>query len=383
MLLHEHQAKTLLRQHGVTLPPGQVVASPEEAEKFHASLGDVRAVVKAQILAGGRGKAGGIKRTNTPQETRAAAKTLLGAVLKTHQTGPKGEKVHALLIEQACEIQSEFYLAFTIDRSRQCPVLLFSSEGGVEIESVNRDNILTQPLDPAVGLAPFHVRNISAKFRLEEAQSNQLFTLADQLLRFFVWRDLSLLEINPLVWTKDNVLLPLDAKLIVDDNALFRHKDLAALKDPSQEDERERQAAVHNLSYIRLDGSIGCMVNGAGLAMATMDIIKLHGGEPANFLDVGGGANTEQVTEAFKILLSDPHVKAVLVNIFGGIMKCDVIAKGILEALKQVELKVPLVVRLEGTRVDLGRKILRESGLPLLEADTMDDAAQKAVKAAG
>ncbi len=379
MLLHEYQSKKILRSHGVSVPTGEVALSSEEALRVHRSLGTAKAVVKAQILAGGRGKAGGVKVCQSPKETQSVAKELLGKTLKTVQSGPQGEMVHAVLVEAACEIAHEFYLAITVNRARACPVLLFSAQGGMDIESVPQEKIFTQHVDPVCGFSPFLVRKVSAQLGLSNEQVVALAGLTSKLFDIFRSQDLSLLEINPLIWTKQGAFLPLDAKFIVDDNALFRHADLAALKDISREDPKELQAAANGLSYIRLDGNIGCMVNGAGLAMATMDIIGLHGGRPANFLDVGGGADTRQVTEAFKILLSDSNVKAVLVNIFGGIMKCDVIAEGILGALKQVSIKVPLVVRLEGTRVDIGRKILKDSGLPIIEATTMDDAARKVV----
>ena len=383
MLLHEYQSKSLLRKSQIKLPAGDVARSAEEASRVHAALGVPKAVVKAQVLAGGRGKAGGVKLSASLKETQAIAQELLGKNLVTVQTGPRGEKVNALLVEAACDIAREFYLAVTIDRDRQCPVLLFSAEGGVEIEAVGKEKILAQAMDPACGFSPFHARKIASRVGLTGEQTAALSALIAKLLGLFWSQDLALLEINPLVLTAQGEFLPLDAKIIADDNALFRHADVAALKDPSQDDPREAQAAANGLSYIRLDGTIGCMVNGAGLAMATMDIIQLHGGRPANFLDVGGGADTRQVTEAFKILLSDPNVKAVLVNIFGGIMKCDVIAEGILGALKQVKMKVPLVVRLEGTRVEIGRKILKDSGLAIIEAGTMDEAARKVVQAAG
>ncbi len=382
MLLHEYQSKSVLAAHGIPVPSGQVARSAEEAATIHVSLGAHRVVVKAQILAGGRGKAGGVKLCSSPQETQAFAKDLLGKTLITVQTGPHGEKVKTLLVESACDIAHEYYLAITIDRIGQCPVLLFSSEGGMDIESLPKEKILTQRIDPVCGFSPFLVRKIAARFALTGEQTTGLGALTAKLFELFCAKDLSLLEINPLVLTKQGQFLPLDAKVMVDDNALFRLQSITALKDPDAEDPREKEAAANGLSYIALDGSIGCMVNGAGLAMATMDIIQLHGGRPANFLDVGGGADTRQVTEAFKILLSDTKVRAVLVNIFGGIMKCDVIAEGILGALKQVTMKIPLVVRLEGTRVDLGRKILKDSGLPIIEATTMDEAAQKVVQAA-
>ncbi len=370
-----------MRAQGIAVLNGEVARRPEDASRIHSKLGSGKAVVKAQVLAGGRGKAGGIKISADPQQSESFARELLGKSLVTHQTGPQGEKIKAVFVEAACDIAREFYLAITIDRSRGCAMLLFSPEGGVEIESVSPEKIFRQALDPASGLPKDIAKDILIRFGLSPQLKNPLSDLLARLCKFFADFDLSLLEINPLVQTKQGDLIPLDAKCIVDDNALFRHADIAALRDPEEQDPAELQAAANGLSYIRLDGNIGCMVNGAGLAMATMDIIQLAGGRPANFLDVGGGADTRQVCEAFKILLADKNVKAVLVNIFGGIMKCDVIAEGILGALKQVPMQVPLVVRLEGTRVDLGRGILKKSGLPIIEATTMEDAARKAVQA--
>ena len=388
MLLHEYQSKFLLRKFDIPVPPGQVARNAGEAYAAHVSLisgspgGAGRAVVKAQILAGGRGKAGGVKISASAQETQQIAADLLAKTLITAQTGPPGEKVNAILVEGACDIAREFYFAVTVDRSRACPVLLFSAQGGVDIESVPPEKIFSIPIEATAGFSPYLLRKIAPVLGLSNELVGELASISGKLFDLFCSQDLSLLEINPLVLTQKGNFLPLDAKIIVDDNALFRHADIASWKDPSAEDPMERQASASGLNYIRLDGSIGCMVNGAGLAMATMDIIQLHGGRPANFLDVGGGANTQQVTEALEILLSDPHVRAVLVNIFGGIMQCDVIAQGILGALSQVAIKIPLVVRLEGTRVQIGRDILRKSGLAILEATTMNDAAQKAVAAA-
>jgi succinyl-CoA synthetase beta subunit len=382
--VHEFQAKALLKQHGVVVPPGREVVSPEDASAAARELGGA-CVVKAQIHAGGRGKAGGVKVCRSPEEAAEFARALFGRKLVTHQTGPQGREVRRLLAEQLSEIDRELYLGMVIDRAIGRPVMMASSEGGVEIEEVaarTPEKILRAEIDPAVGLQPFQARKLAFGLGLPKPLVNKAVAFMDGLYRAFVATDASMVEINPLVLTKGGDLLALDAKMGFDDNALYRHAEVRALRDLNEEDEREIAASKYELSYIALDGNIGCMVNGAGLAMATMDIIKHFGGEPANFLDVGGGATTEKVREAFKILLSDPKVCAVLVNIFGGIMKCDVIANGVVEAARQIRLRAPLVVRLEGTNVDLGRKILGDSGLDIIAASDMADAARKVVEAA-
>ena len=385
MNIHEFQAKELLRRYGVNVPRGSVVTTPDEAAAAARDIGPV-CVVKAQIHAGGRGKAGGVKVCKSPEEARAFAASILGKKLVTHQTGPAGRQVRRLLVEQGCDIARELYLGMVIDRGRGWVTVMASAEGGVEIEEVaarSPERILREPIDPAVGIQAFQARKIAFGLGLPKDAVNKAVAFITALYRAFVDCDGALAEINPLVLTRQGDLLALDAKMGFDDNGLFRHPDVRAFRDLDEEDPKEIEASKFDLSYISLDGNIGCMVNGAGLAMSTMDIIKQYGGEPANFLDVGGGASTEKVTAAFKILLSDANVKAVLVNIFGGIMKCDVIATGIIEAARQVQLGVPLVVRLEGTNVDLGKKILAESDLDILSAADMADAARKVVAAAG
>jgi succinyl-CoA synthetase beta subunit len=384
MNVHEFQAKALLKRYGVAVPAGREVTSAEDAKAACGELGG-RCVVKAQIHAGGRGKAGGVKLCKSPAEAEAAARELLGKTLVTHQTGPGGREVKRLLAEALSDIEREFYLGMVVDRATGRPAMMASAEGGVEIEEVAArapEKILREGIDPAVGLQPFQARKLAFGIGLPTAAVNKAVAFMTGLYRAFVDTDASMVEINPLVLTKQGELLALDAKIGFDDNALFRHAEVRALRDLNEEDPKEIEASKFDLSYIALDGTIGCMVNGAGLAMATMDIIKHFGGEPANFLDVGGGATTEKVTEAFKILLSDDKVRAVLVNIFGGIMRCDIIANGVVEAAKQVKLKLPVVVRLEGTNVDLGRKILEESGLNIISAADMSDAARKVVQAA-
>jgi succinyl-CoA synthetase beta subunit len=382
MNVHEFQAKGILRQYGVAVPEGREVTSPDDAVAACKELGGT-CVVKAQIHAGGRGKAGGVKVCKSADEAREFARGLLGQKLVTHQTGPAGRVVKRLLAEKASEIAHEFYLGMVIDRETGRPTMMASSEGGVEIEEVaarSPEKILRETIDPAVGLQAFQARKLAFGLGIPQASLGKAVKFMSGLYRAFIDKDASMMEINPLVLTKQGDLLALDAKMGFDDNALFRHEDVRALRDLNEEDPKETAASEYDLSYIALDGNIGCMVNGAGLAMATMDIIKHFGGEPANFLDVGGGATTEKVTEAFKILLSDANVRAVLVNIFGGIMKCDVIATGVVEAARQVQLKMPLVVRLEGTNVDLGRKILDESGLDITSASDMADAGRKVVE---
>jgi len=384
MNIHEFQAKEVLKRYGVTVPRGKVATTAQEVEAIAREFGSV-CVVKAQIHAGGRGKAGGVKLCKTPAEAREFGGGLLGKKLVTHQTGPAGREVRRVLVEEGCAIARELYLGLVIDRARGWPTLMASAEGGVEIEEVaarTPEKILREPIDPAVGIQAFQGRKIAFGIGIPKESVNKAVAFMNALYQAFVQCDASLAEINPLVLTKSGDILALDAKISFDDNGLFRHADIRDLRDVSEEDPKETEAAKYDLSYISLDGNIGCMVNGAGLAMSTMDIIKQCGGEPANFLDVGGGANAEKVTAAFKILLSDANVQAVLVNIFGGIMKCDVIASGIVEAAREIHLQVPLVVRLEGTNVELGKKILSESGLNVLSASDMADAAQKAVAAA-
>ncbi len=384
MKIHEYQAKEILARFGVSVPRSTLAESPEAAADAMKSLGAPLAVVKAQVHAGGRGKGGGIQLVRSREEALEKANVMFSRPLVTAQTGPEGRTVRRVLVEEGCEIARELYVGVALDRNRAVPVMMASTEGGVEIEEVARtrpEKILREPLDPSGALPPFRARRLAYGLSLPKETISAAVRLFHSLARVYSECDCSLVEINPLVLTKANALLALDAKLNLDDNALFRHPELLALRDEHEEDPNELRASRHDLSYISLDGDIGCMVNGAGLAMATMDIIQLHGGRPANFLDVGGGATREKVTEAFKILLSDAHVKAVLVNIFGGIMKCDVIAEGILSALRDVKLGVPLVVRLEGTNVEKGREILKSSGLAVIAAADMGDAAKKVVAA--
>ncbi len=386
MNIHEYQAKEILRRYGVVVQDGLVASTPEEAEAAARKLNTDKLVVKAQIHAGGRGKAGGVKLVKSPEEVATVARNLLGKVLVTHQTGPQGKLVQKVFVAIAPEIKRELYLSVLIDRTVARPSFLASTEGGVDIETVaakTPEKIIKEPIDPAVGMQPFQARKLAYALGLGGALLQPSVTLMIGLYRAFVETDASLIEINPLIVTGDGRVLALDAKMSFDENGLYRHKDIAAMRDLNEEDPREVEASKFNLSYIGLNGTIACMVNGAGLAMSTMDIIKFYGGSPANFLDVGGGASTEQVTEAFKILCADKNVRGILVNIFGGIMKCDVIANGILTAVKQVRVTVPLVVRLEGTNVELGKKILRDSGLPIITADSLADAAQKVVNSAG
>ena len=386
MNIHEYQAKEILRGNGVAVLDGRVATTPDEAEAAAKELGGDLCVVKAQIHAGGRGKAGGVKLAKTPQEARAYATALLGSTLVTHQTGPEGKEVQKVLVEQGCDIDQEFYLGMVIDRTTARVTVMASSEGGVEIEEVaerSPEKILRATIDPAVGFGDFQGRQLAYGLGLPKDSVNKAVAFMRGLYRAFSESDASMAEINPLVLTKSGDLVALDAKMGFDDNALFRHADIREMRDVTEENEKEVAASKFDLNYIALDGNIGCMVNGAGLAMATMDIIKHYGAEPANFLDVGGGATTEKVTEAFKIILSDENVKGVLVNIFGGIMRCDVVANGVVEAAKQVNLSVPLVVRLEGTNVELGKTILAESGLDIIPADDLADGAKKIVEAIG
>jgi succinyl-CoA synthetase beta subunit len=382
--IHEYQAKEILKKFGVAVPRGYVASSPFEAEGGARQLGGGICAVKAQIHAGGRGKGGGIKLARSPEEARSHADAMLGMMLKTPQTGPEGQEVRKVYIEEGSRIAREMYLGITLDRESSRVTVMASTEGGVDIEEVARkhpERILKERLSPLMGLMPFQARRLAFGLGLTGDTVNSFVRFAIGLYNAYAATDASLAEINPLVITVGGDVVALDAKMNFDDNALFRHPDIAAMRDPDEEDPRENQAKEHDLSYIALDGEIGCMVNGAGLAMATMDIIQLAGGRPANFLDVGGSADEEKVAAAFKILLSDPHVKAVLVNIFGGIMKCDVIANGIVAAAKQVGLSIPLVVRLEGTNVEKGKDILAHSDLEIVAADDLGDAARKAVAA--
>ncbi|MBI3061227.1 MAG: ADP-forming succinate--CoA ligase subunit beta [Deltaproteobacteria bacterium] len=379
MNIHEYQAKEIFRRFGIPVPRGRVAETPLEAKSAAQELGG-RCVLKAQIHAGGRGKAGGVKLAGSTEEAEKKAGEMLGKKLVTHQTGPQGREVRRLLVEEQLNIDREFYLAMVLDRSLSRVSVIASAEGGVEIEEVARrspEKILKEAIDPVVGLLPFQCRRLAYDLGLAGAQAGALAPILQGLYRAFVELDCSLAEVNPLLQTREGKLVALDGKMNFDNNALFRHPEINALRDLNEEDPRESEASELGLSYIALDGNIGCMVNGAGLAMATMDIIKLYGGEPANFLDVGGGATKDRVTAAFKLLLSDKHVQGVLVNIFGGIMRCDVVV----EAAREMRVAVPLVVRLQGTNVDLGKKILSESGLAITPAETMAEAAEKIVKA--
>ena len=384
MKIHEFQAKAVLQRFGVAVPNGRECTTPEEAEAAHTELGTPVTVVKAQIHAGGRGKGGGVKIAKSAEEAYAAAAAILGMQLVTHQTGREGQLVRRIWVEEGSNIESELYVGVALDRERQLPVMMASKEGGMDIEEVaakTPEKILKAAFSPTSGLEESEARRLSEGIGLEGALADKGVQFMQALAQAFCELDCSLAEINPLVTTKEGEVVALDAKINFDSNALFRHPDLIELRDLDEEDPREIEAGRHGLSYIALDGSIGCMVNGAGLAMSTMDVIQLHGSDPANFLDVGGGASKETVTEAFKIVLSDPKVKGVLVNIFGGIMHCDVIAEGVCAAVKEVELSVPLVVRLEGTNVEKGREILEQSGLPLITASDLDDAAEKICRA--
>lgn len=386
MNLHEYQAKQLLAKYGLPVPHGEVAWNVDEAVAIADKLGTKRWVVKAQVHAGGRGKAGGVKVVNSKDELAQVTQQLLGKRLVTYQTNADGQPVNQVLVEEPSDIAKELYLGAVIDRSKQRIVFMASTEGGVEIEKVAHDTpekILQAVVDPVVGILPYQARELGFAMGLESDQIKQFTHILLGLAKLFEDCDLSLLEINPLVITKQGKLICLDGKINIDDNALFRQPWLREMRDPSQEDERENRARDWELNYIALDGNIGCMVNGAGLAMATMDIVKLHGGNPANFLDVGGGATKERVTEAFKIILSDKNVKAILVNIFGGIVRCDLIADGIIGAVSEVGTKLPVVVRLEGNNADLGAKKLSESGLNIIAAESFTDAAKKVVKAAG
>ncbi|MBT2691430.1 MULTISPECIES: ADP-forming succinate--CoA ligase subunit beta [Bacillaceae] len=382
MNVHEYQGKEILRKYGVKVPNGKVAFTVDEAVEAAKELGSSVVVVKAQIHAGGRGKAGGVKVAKNLDEVRTYASEILGKTLVTHQTGPEGKEVKRLLIEEGCDIKKEYYVGLVLDRATSRVVLMASEEGGTEIEEVAEatpEKIFKEEIDPVVGLMPYQARRIAFNINIPKELVNQAVKFMMGLYNAYVEKDCSIAEINPLVVTGDGQVMALDAKLNFDSNALYRQKDILEYRDLEEEDPKEIEASKYDLSYISLDGNIGCMVNGAGLAMATMDIVKHYGGDPANFLDVGGGATAEKVTEAFKIILSDPNVKGIFVNIFGGIMKCDVIATGVVEAAKQVGLEVPLVVRLEGTNVDLGKQILNESGLNIIAAESMADGAEKIV----
>jgi succinyl-CoA synthetase beta subunit len=393
MNIHEYQAKTLLKKYGVAVPRGGVAYTPAEAEQVAKELGGPVWVVKSQIHAGGRGAGrfkndpdgkGGVRVVKSVEDVVKNAGAMLGQVLVTKQTGPAGKEVKRIYVEEGCDIRRELYLGLLLDRATSRITMMASTEGGMEIEEVaaeHPEKILKVAIDPAVGMMPFHARRLAFGLGLEGKQVNAAVKFMLAMYQAFVDLDASIVEINPLVVTGAGEILALDAKMNFDDNALFRHKDIEELRDHDEEEASELEATRHGLNYIKLDGNIGCMVNGAGLAMATMDIIKLYGGEPANFLDVGGGATRDRVTTAFKLILSDPNVEGILVNIFGGIMRCDVIAEGVVAAAREVSLHVPLVVRLEGTNVEFGKKILAESGLPILSADNLADAAEKVVKA--
>ncbi|HEX7725992.1 MAG TPA: ADP-forming succinate--CoA ligase subunit beta [Rhizomicrobium sp.] len=384
MNIHEYQAKEVLRGFGVPVPKGIAAFTVEEAVAAAKQLPGPVWVVKAQIHAGGRGKGGGVKVVKSIEDVEKEARRMLGMTLVTHQTGPAGRLVKRLYIEDGSAIDRELYLSALVDRAASRVAFIVSTEGGMDIEEVAHktpEKIQTFQIEPAVGYSPYVGLDIAAALKLKGDQAKQIGKLVQSLYTAFLAKDMSLLEINPLVVTKDGNVICLDAKMNFDDNALFRHKDIVALRDLDEEDPAEVEASKYDLNYVKLDGEIGCMVNGAGLAMATMDIIKLYGSEPANFLDVGGGATKEKVTAAFKIIVSDPHVKGILVNIFGGIMKCDIIAEGIVAAAREISLNVPLVVRLEGTNVELGKKILADSGLPIVSGNDLADAAQKIVKA--
>ena len=386
MNIHEFQAKQFLGRFGVPVPKGQPASTPEEAAAAFRALGQPKAVIKAQIHAGGRGKAGGVKLISSAEEARDFAARLLGKPLVTHQTGPEGRVVRRVYVEEASQVARELYLGMVVDRKVAAVGVIASTEGGMEIEEVaakTPERIITDPIDPLLGMAPFQARRIAFALGLKDKQVGQFAALLASLYRAFVETDASLIEINPLVVTDDGRVICLDAKISFDDNGLFRHPDIRELRDSNEEDPAETEAAKYDLSYVHLDGNIGCMVNGAGLAMATMDIVKYYGAEPANFLDVGGGANSQKIAAAFRILLSDARVKAVLINVFGGIMQCDVLARGVVDAAREVKLSIPLVVRMEGTNVKKGKQILDESGIKVIAANDMADAARLVVESIG
>jgi succinyl-CoA synthetase beta subunit len=393
MNIHEYQAKALLTKYGVAMPRGAVAYTPDEAEKAAQQLGGAVFAVKSQIHAGGRGAGrfrndpngkGGVRIAKSPAEAKAHAAAMLGQILVTKQTGPKGKEVKRVYVEEGCDIKRELYLGMLIDRATSRITIIASTEGGMDIEEVaarHPEKILKVAIDPATGMQPYHARKVAFGLKLEGKQVGAAVKFLTAMYEAFTGLDASIVEINPLIVTGAGQVLALDAKMNFDDNALFRHPDVEELRDADEEDPAELEAAKHSLNYIKLDGNIGCMVNGAGLAMATMDIIKLYGGDPANFLDVGGGATRERVSTAFKLILSDKNVEGILVNIFGGIMRCDVIAEGVVAAAREVSLNVPLVVRLEGTNVELGKKVLKQSGLKIISADNLADAAEKIVEA--
>src|SRR5215469_13744491 len=386
MNIHEFQAKQILGRFGAPVPKGQPASTPDEAAKAFEALGQPRAVVKAQIHAGGRGKAGGVKLVSSADEARAFAAGLLGKTLVTHQTGPQGRVVRRVYVEEASQVARELYLGMLVDRKAGVVSVIASTEGGMDIEEVaskTPEKIITEPINPILGMSGFLGRKIAFALGLKDKQVGQFATLLASIYKAFLDTDASLVEINPLVVTQDGRVLCLDAKMSFDDNGLFRHPDIRELRDSNEEDPAETEAAKYDLSYVHLDGNIGCMVNGAGLAMATMDIVKYYGAEPANFLDVGGGANAQKIAAAFRILLSDARVKAVLINVFGGIMQCDVLARGVVDAAREVKLSVPLVVRMEGTNVKEGKQILAESGIKVIAANDMADAARRVVEAIG
>jgi len=382
MKIHEYQAKQIMRNYNIPVPKGGVADTAEAARDVAAGMGGKLFVVKAQVHAGGRGKGGGIKTAATPAEVEKIAKAMLGSKLVTPQTGAEGKQVNKVLVEEGVDIAHEMYLGIAVDRANECPVIIASSEGGMDIETLARtspEKIIKEKVDFRVGLRAFQLGKIAFALNLDAASRKQATQIISALYKLFVEKDCSLAEINPLVITQGGQMIALDAKLNFDDNGLYRHKDMEEMRDILEEEPLEVEASKHNLNYIKLDGNVGCMVNGAGLAMATMDVIKLAGGEPANFLDVGGGATVEMVKNAMRILVSDPKVKAVFINIFGGILRCDTLAKGLVEAISEVEVKFPLVIRMEGTNVEIGRKILNESGLKLIVAATMQEAARKVI----
>jgi len=385
MKIHEYQAKAILSHHGVPVPRGEETSNPSEVFDIAKRLGTSVVVVKAQIHAGGRGKGGGVKLAKSPDEAERTARAMLGMTLVTHQTGPEGRVVGRLLIEEGLQMTRELYLSIVLDRAAGKPVMMASADGGMDIEEVaakTPERIAKVYIEPGVGIVPFEARQLGFAIGLDGPQTNKFVKVASALYEAFLATDASLVEINPLVVTAEGNLLALDAKMTFDDNALYKHPDIKDLRDLAEEDPLEIEASKFSLNYIHLDGNIGCMVNGAGLAMATMDIIKLAGGEPANFLDVGGGANAEQIRNAFKILMSDKNVKAVLINIFGGILRCDVLAQGVIAAVKELGVPVPIVIRMEGTNVDEGKRLLKESGMNFTTADSMDEAATKVVQLA-
>jgi succinyl-CoA synthetase beta subunit len=386
MKIHEYQAKAILARHGVPVPRGEVTFAAADAVDIAKRLGTGVVVVKAQIHAGGRGKGGGVKLARSPQDAEKLARAMIGMTLITHQTGPEGRVVGRVLIEEGLQMQRELYLSIVLDRAAGRPVIMASAAGGMDIEEVAEktpEKIVRVHVSPGVGIVPFEARQLGFGIGLDAPQVNKFVKVVTALYDAYLATDASLLEINPLVVTASGDLLALDAKMNFDDNALYRHPDLKEMRDTGEEDPLETEASKFSLNYIRLEGNIGCMVNGAGLAMATMDIIKLSGGEPANFLDVGGGANAEQIRNAFKILISDKNVQAVLINIFGGILRCDVLAQGVIAAVKELGVRLPIIIRMEGTNVDEGKRLLKESGLNFTTADSMDEAAEKAVLLAG